>query len=68
MSNGSKVWLEYPVNMENVPEKNTGLDPSGGMWVDVEKRKCPCTICKHKSFDECEQSPLPCPCCSSVCT
>ena len=61
-----RFLANYPVNVEACPGKNAGLDPSGEQMV--EQGYCPCKICGHRYMYECEASPHPCDCCSSVCS
>lgn len=44
-------------------EKNHGLPESGE--VDVTPGVCPCSVCGHKTMEECEKAD--CKCCTSVC-
>jgi len=55
---GGKVYHE------RFEKKNQGLNPRG--WEHWHETDCPCSICDHKTQEECDRAG--CDCCSSFCT
>ena len=53
---------EYTTTVKKVAGKNEGVPEK----LKVTPGKCPCSICGHKTMQECYEAD--CQCCSSVCT